>query len=125
MKIDDLNKDDFLGKLIQQTNDCCPSDDFVNSIMTKCYQIENQEVVESKFKLALPWITAVTIFVILFGLTFVFGGGILYQIFSGIIGSTILKGLTTMTYIGLAIGGISGIILIINNLKQNLEMRVV
>jgi hypothetical protein len=128
----DINRDDFLGKLIQEIELDCPSDNFVDNIMSQCYA--EQVVIKSKFRLAIPWVSASLIFIILFSLVFIFGGpilgGSLYGIFSGslgTIGSVALKVLATMklTYIGLGLAGISGIILIINKIKQKLAMRIV
>ena len=132
MQNNDINRDDFLGKLIQQIELCCPSDNFVDNVMLKC--CTEQIVIKSKFRLAIPWVAASLIFITLFTLVFIFGGpilgGSLYGIFSGslgTIGSVALKVLATMqlTYVGLGLAGISGIILVINKMKQNLAMRIV
>jgi hypothetical protein len=136
MQNKDINRDDYLGKLIHKIELDSPSDDFINQIISKCYaeEVFVQEVIESRFKLALPWVTLAVVFVILFGLTFVFGGGIIggsiYGLFSGstgTIGSILLKALATMslTYVGIGLGITGGIILGINELKQKLTMRVV
>jgi hypothetical protein len=131
MQNNDINRDDFLGKLIQQIELDYPSDNFVDNVMSKCCA---EQVIKSKFRLAIPWVAASLIFITLFSLVFIFGGsllgGSLYGIFSGslgTIGSVALKVLATMklTYIGLGLAGISGIILFINKIKQNLAMRVV
>ena len=132
MQNNDINRDDFLGKLIQQIELDCPSNSFVDNVMSKCYveEIVPQEVIKSKFRLALPWIVASVIFVGLFTLTFLFGGaligGSIYSLFSS--SSIILKALATMKlgYVGLTLGTLGGILLIINQIKQQkLEMRVV
>jgi hypothetical protein len=136
MKNKDINKDDYLGKLIQTIELDSPSDNFVNNVMSKCYveEIVIQEVIKSRFKLILPWVTLAVVFIILFGLTFVFGGGIIggsiYGLFSGstgTIGSILLKALATMslTYVGIGLGIMGGFMIGINELKQKLTMRVV
>ena len=132
MQNNDINRDDFLGKLIQEIELDCPSDNFVDNVMSQC--CVEQVVTKSKFRLALPWVTVSLIFVTLFTLVFIFGGpilgGSLYGLFSGsvgTIGSIALKVLATMqlTYVGLTLAGVSGIILVINKMKQNLAMRIV
>ena len=136
MKNKNINRNDYLGKLIQKIELPSPSDDFINQIMSKCYteEIAVQEVIESRFKLVLPWVTLAVVFVILFGLTFVFGGGIIggsiYGLFSGstgTIGSILLKALATMslTYVGIGLGITGGVMIVINELKQKLAMRIV
>jgi len=132
MQNNDINRDDFLGKLIQEIELDTPSDNFVDNVMSQC--CAEQVVIKSKFRLALPWVTVSLIFVTLFTLVFIFGGpilgGSLYGLFSGsvgTIGSIALKVLATMklTYVGLTLAGVSGIILVINKMKQNLAMRIV
>jgi len=129
MQNNDINRDDFLGRLIQKVELDCPSDSFVDNVMSKCRT--EQIVIKSKFRLAIPWVAASLIFITLFTLVFIFGGpilgGSLYGIFSGsvgTIGSLALKVLATMqlTYVGLGLAGISGIILVINKMKQNLAI---
>lgn len=127
MKIEELNRDDYLGKLIQEIELDSPSDNFVENVMAKCYaeEIVVQPVFKTKFKLALPWIVASIVFIGLFALTFLFGGsfigGSIYTLFSSTgLSSILLKGLATMrlAYIGLTFGTLGGILLIINQIKQ-------
>lgn len=137
MQNNDINRDDFLGKLIQQTELCCPSDDFVEKVMAKCCveEVVPQQVIKTKFRLALPWLAGGLVFVTLFMLVFIFGGpilgGTLYSFFSGSVGTMgtiLLKGLATLrlAYVGLTFGTLGGILLIINQIKQQrLTLRVV
>lgn len=127
MKFEELNRDDYLGKLIQEIELDSPSDNFVENVMAKCYaeEIVVQPVFKTKFKLALPWIVASIVFIGLFALTFLFGGsfigGSIYTLFSSTgLSSILLKGLATMrlAYIGLTFGTLGGILLIINQIKQ-------
>lgn len=127
MKIEELNRDDYLGKLIQEIELDSPSDNFVENVMAKCYaeEIVVQPVFKTKFKLALPWIVASIVFIGLFALTFLFGGsfigGSIYTLFSSTgLSSILLKGLATMrlAYVGLTFGTLGGILLIINQIKQ-------
>lgn len=127
MKFEELNRDDYLGKLIQEIELDSPSDNFVENVMAKCYaeEIVVQPVFKTKFKLALPWIVASIVFIGLFALTFLFGGsfigGSIYTLFSSTgLSSILLKGLATMrlAYVGLTFGTLGGILLIINQIKQ-------
>lgn len=134
MKFEELNRDDFLGRLIQKTELPSPSDNFVENVMSKCYaeEIVTQPVHKIKFKLAIPWIIASIVFIGLFTLTFLFGGsfigGSIYSLFSSSGTSTILlKGLATMklAYVGLTFGTLGGLLLIINQIKQQKLIFVV
>lgn len=121
--------DDFLRKLIQEVDDCCPSDDFVEKVMVKCYanEIVTQPILKSRFKLSLPWITSGLVFVTLFTLVLIFGGGFLggtiYGLFTD---SILLKGLAAinLTYLSIGLGIISGIILY-NKSRHNLQISYV
>ena len=128
MQNNDINRDDFLGKLIQQIELDCPSNSFVDNVMSKC--CTEQVVIQSRFRLVLPWVIASIVFIGLFTLTFLFGGGLIggsiYSLFSGI--SVLLKVLATMKlgYVGLTFGTLGGILLIINQIKQQrLILKVV
>ena len=128
MQNNDINRDDFLGKLIQQIELDCPSNSFVDNVMSKC--CTEQVVIQSRFRLVLPWVIASIVFIGLFTLTFLFGGGLIggsiYSLFSG--SSVLLKVLATMKlgYVGLTFGTLGGILLIINQIKQQrLILKVV
>ena len=131
MKNKNSYNDDFLKNLIQKIELDSPSDNFVENIMTKCYmkEVVVQEVIKSRFKLALPWVVASIVFIGLFTLTFLFGGGLIggsiYGLFSS--SSLLLKGLATMslTYVGIGLGVTGGFILGINELKQKITMKIV
>lgn len=45
-----MNKDDYLGKLISQTNEDCCSNDFINDVMIGCYKYEAKKARISKYR---------------------------------------------------------------------------
>jgi hypothetical protein len=112
-------QDDFLKNLIQKTELCCPSDDFVENVMSLCCQEDTVERFSfqwiSWLKQSTPWILTSVFFITIIVLSLVFNVSI-FSLFG-------LKLLSSLKIYQLIITGIigvvSGVILLSNKLKEN------
>jgi hypothetical protein len=70
MEKDDLNKDDFLGRLIQQSPIDCPSEDFVERVMANIHIAPEKAPSRNPFlgylNTAAPYILLVLVFIVVF-----------------------------------------------------------
>lgn len=117
--------EEYIKGIIQKTDLCCPSDDFVNNIMNKCCAVPTKVPFKVWCKNVAPWAamflisTLITILIVFFGVS-------LEPSFINSILTTVGLGFMNILYtikltsIGIVLGILSISALILNKYKQKL-----